>query len=81
MLGNLLCAPSAGHSFGLLGVAMSFIVNRRDVDFLMYEILNLDELLASERYQDHDRETVAAVLDLAQQMAEEEFLPCAAEHD
>ena len=60
---------------------MSFIVNRRDVDFLMYEILNLDELLASERYQDHDRETVAAVLDLAQQMAEEEFLPCAAELD
>ncbi|MDA0631189.1 MAG: acyl-CoA dehydrogenase N-terminal domain-containing protein, partial [Proteobacteria bacterium] len=56
---------------------MSFIVNRRDVDFLMYEILNLDELLASERYQDHDRETVAAVLDLAEQMAEEEFLPCA----
>jgi len=60
---------------------MSFVVNRRDVDFLMYELLGLDDLLAAERYREHDRETIAAVLDLAQQMAEEEFLPCAAELD
>ena len=60
---------------------MSFVVNRRDVDFLMYELLGLDELLAAERYREHDRESIAAVLDLAQQMAEEEFLPCAAELD
>jgi hypothetical protein len=57
------------------------IVNRRDVDFYLDEMFDLGSLLASDRYSEHDRESVTAVLDLCQNMAEEEFLPCAAEHD
>ncbi|MDA9942592.1 acyl-CoA dehydrogenase [Luminiphilus sp.] len=60
---------------------MSMIVNRRDIDFYLYEMLDLDGLLKNERYQEHDRDTVSAVFDLAQQIAEEAFLPCAAELD
>ena len=60
---------------------MSMIVNRRDIDFYLYELLDLEELLKNDRYQEHDRDTVTAILDLAQQIAEEAFLPCAAELD
>ena len=60
---------------------MSMIVNRRDIDFYLYELLDLEGLLKNDRYQEHDRDTVTAILDLAQQIAEEAFLPCAAELD
>ena len=60
---------------------MSIIVNRRDIDFYLYELLDLEGLLKNDRYKEHDRDTVTAVLDLAQQIAEEAFLPCAAELD
>ena len=60
---------------------MSMIVNRRDVDFYLDEMFDLNGLLASERYEDHDRDSITAILDLAQQIAEEAFLPCAAELD
>ena len=60
---------------------MSMIVNRRDMDFLMYEMLNLEEVLDSERYADYDKETITAFLDTAQQIAEEKFLPSAAKLD
>lgn len=60
---------------------MSTIVNRRDVDFYLDEMFDLGSLLASDRYGEHDRESITAILDLCQSMAEEEFLPCAAEHD
>ncbi len=60
---------------------MSMIVNRRDLDFLMYEMFDLDRLLTTERYGDYDREVVTAVLDTAQAIAEDKYLPCAAELD
>jgi len=60
---------------------MSTIVNRRDLDFLMYETHNLDELLERERYIDYDRESVGAILDLSQSMAEDIFQPFAGHLD
>jgi butyryl-CoA dehydrogenase len=57
------------------------IVNRRDIDFLMYEMLDMDSILKSERYSDYDRETVTALIDSAQQIAEQKFLPSAAKLD
>ncbi|MDP3746683.1 MAG: acyl-CoA dehydrogenase [Phenylobacterium sp.] len=60
---------------------MSMIVNRRDLDFLLYEVLGLGALLQAPRYQGHDRASVAAVLDLAQRIAEAAFAPCAAKLD
>lgn len=52
---------------------MSTIVNRRDLDFIMYETLKLDDILSRERYSDYDREAVSAILDLSQSIAEDKF--------
>ncbi|MEM7612862.1 MAG: acyl-CoA dehydrogenase family protein, partial [Pseudomonadota bacterium] len=60
---------------------MSMIVNRRDLDFYFYEMLDLDALLSHPRYEDYDRDMVAAMLDTAQQIAEEKFLPIAQKLD
>ncbi|MDG1906588.1 MAG: acyl-CoA dehydrogenase [Arenicella sp.] len=60
---------------------MSMIVNRRDLDFLMYETLNLEGLLQHPRYSEYDRESIGAILDLSQQLAEDVFLPFAAKLD
>ena len=60
---------------------MSMIVNRRDLDFVLYETLGLDKILESERYADYDRESLDAIMDLCQAIAEDQFLPCAAKLD
>ncbi len=50
-------------------------MSRRDLDFLLHEWLGSDELLTRERYADHSRDTVDAVLDLAEQVATTHFAP------
>lgn len=60
---------------------MSTIINRRDLDFLLYEFLKAEELCERELYTDHDKETFSAVIDLAEQVAEEKFAPLAVEMD
>jgi butyryl-CoA dehydrogenase len=63
------------------GKAMSMIVNRRDLDFVLYETLGLHKILKSERYADYDRESLDAMLDLCQTIAEDQFLTCASKLD
>ena len=60
---------------------MSMIVNRRDVNFLLYEVFDLGELLRAPRYDAYDREAIDAMLDSAERIAEDKYLPCAAELD
>jgi alkylation response protein AidB-like acyl-CoA dehydrogenase len=60
---------------------MSKTFNRRDLDFLLYEFLDLEGLLAQPRYAEYDRETLDAMLDTAEKIAAEQFLPCAADLD
>ena len=60
---------------------MSTIVNRRDLDFLLYEVFDLESMLGRGRYADFDRETIDAVLDTAEQIATERFEPLAAALD
>ncbi|MBV8588708.1 MAG: acyl-CoA dehydrogenase [Acetobacteraceae bacterium] len=50
------------------------IINRQDLDFLLYDWLGLEALLERERYAGHGRETVNAVLDLSERLAAEKFL-------
>ena len=54
---------------------MSAIVNRRDLDFQLFEVLNIEELTAHPRYAEHTKETFLAVLDTAEAMATEKFEP------
>ena len=60
---------------------MSTIVNRRDLDFLLYETLGLAELLEDQRFADYDRESIDAIFDVSQSIAEDVFQPFAAKLD
>ncbi len=54
---------------------MSTIMSRRDLEFLLFEWLDVESTLARERYAAHDRDTVTSVLALAEEIATELFAP------
>ncbi|MFT5674723.1 MAG: alkylation response protein AidB-like acyl-CoA dehydrogenase [Paraglaciecola sp.] len=51
------------------------IVSRRDIEFFLYEMFDIESLTTRERYQDHDRESFDAAIDIAQAIAERYYLP------
>ena len=51
------------------------LLDRRDLEFLLYDWLEAERLYARPEFSDHSRESVAAVLDLAEQIATDWFLP------
>jgi len=51
------------------------LINRRDLDFMLHEWLQLDQLLRRPAFAEHTRETVDAVLDTSEQLAASLFLP------
>ncbi len=53
----------------------SLLLNRRDLEFLLYEWLDVEALTKRERHAEHSRETFDAVLELAEQIATEHFAP------
>ena len=53
----------------------STLLSRRDLDFLLYEWLRVDELTKRQRFADHSRETFDGVLDLCEQLATRYFAP------
>ena len=53
----------------------SLLLSRRDLDFLLYEWLDVLSLTARPRHADHSKETFDDVLDLAEQIATEHFAP------
>ncbi|MFD1825682.1 acyl-CoA dehydrogenase [Mumia zhuanghuii] len=59
----------------------SRLVSRRDLDFLLFEWLDVEALTSRERYDDHDRTTFDGVLDVSERLAAEKFAPLAAALD
>ncbi|MCB1636954.1 MAG: acyl-CoA dehydrogenase, partial [Xanthomonadales bacterium] len=57
------------------------LLDRRDLDFLLFDWLRLDELLVRPRYGDHSRATAEAVLDLSERLAQASFLPALQDSD
>ncbi|MBX7434253.1 acyl-CoA dehydrogenase [Mycobacterium sp. Y57] len=53
----------------------STLLSRRDLDFLLYEWLRVEELTARKRFAEHSRETFDGVLDLCEQLATRYFAP------
>jgi alkylation response protein AidB-like acyl-CoA dehydrogenase len=53
----------------------SKILSRRDLEFVLYELLDVGALTDRERYADHTRETFDAALDTCERMATELFEP------
>lgn len=60
---------------------MADFINRRDLDFLLYELLQADRLCRYPRYADYDRQAFDAILDTAHAIATEHFAPLAARMD
>jgi alkylation response protein AidB-like acyl-CoA dehydrogenase len=60
---------------------MSAIVNRRDLEFLLYECEQVERFYQTAPYAHLDRETVDSMIDSAQAIAEEFYLPVAAKID
>src|SRR3981081_2523021 len=54
---------------------------RRALDFQLFEVLDVAALLDLPYFADHDRATLAGVLDTAYDIASETFAPFAAELD
>ena len=54
---------------------MAGIINRRDLEFQLFEVLDTEALISRPRYADHSKETFLAVLDTAEAMAGEKFAP------
>jgi len=57
------------------------LINRRDLDFLLYELLDVGALTRTPRYAMHDRGSFDGVLDAALRLAETKFQPHAAKLD
>ena len=60
---------------------MDLLLNRRDIEFLLYELLKVGELTGHPRFADHDRTSFDAVIDAAQTLAQEKFATHAAKLD
>ena len=60
---------------------MAKLVDRRDIDFLLNEVLEVQNLTKLPRFKDHDAETFAAVLDAAEKLATEVLYPTNADGD
>ncbi|WP_183094560.1 acyl-CoA dehydrogenase [Nocardioides stalactiti] len=54
---------------------MSLLLSRRDLEFLLYEWIDVERLTARERFAEHSRETFDAALELAETIATEHFAP------
>ena len=53
----------------------STVMSRRDLDFLLFEWLGVDELTKRTRFADHSRDTFSDVLDLFEELATRYFAP------
>jgi len=53
----------------------SLILSRRDLDFMLYEWLDVTRLTQGDRYAGHSRDTFDAILSLSAQIATEQFAP------
>lgn len=54
---------------------MTDVLSRRDLDFLLYEWLDVESLTARKRFSEHSKDTFDAVLDLCADIAHKHFEP------
>jgi len=60
---------------------MDLLINKKDLDFLLYDLLDAESLLRIPHYEEHNRETFDAFIDIAEKIAEKYFLPHNAKSD
>lgn len=57
------------------------LIDRRDLQFLLFEMLEIEDLTAHEFFEDHSADTFNMALDTAYQLAQELFWPAFADFD
>ena len=65
----------------MLATATSVSPRRRELDFQLFDVLDIERLLATPHFAEHDRATLDAILDAAYDIAGDYFAPFAAELD
>nr|WP_216629746.1 acyl-CoA dehydrogenase [Brevibacterium renqingii] len=55
--------------------ATESLLSARDIDFLLYDWLKVDELCRRQRFSSHSREVFDSVLSASEQLAKEQFAP------
>ena len=60
---------------------MSLILNRRDLDFILYDVLGIEDLCQHPTYSDHSRDVFDQILDAAEKLAETVLHPIAKQTD
>jgi butyryl-CoA dehydrogenase len=56
-------------------MSSSPLIDRRHLDFMLYELLDVERLARYPRFAEHGRETFEAAIELAHQLAVSKFLP------
>ena len=56
-------------------MSASPLIDRRHLDFMLYEMFGIEALRSYPRYAEHSRETFDAAIELAHKVALEKFLP------
>ena len=56
-------------------MSASPLIDRRHLDFTLYELLGVQRLTAYPRFAEHSRDTFDSAIELAHQIAVEKFLP------
>ena len=51
------------------------LLDPRDLDFMLYELFDVESMTSRERYSDHNRETFDAAINTSRVVAEKYFLP------
>jgi alkylation response protein AidB-like acyl-CoA dehydrogenase len=54
---------------------MNTLIDRRELDFQLFEVLDAESLTQFPRYAEHNRETLGAVFDTAMSIAQDKFAP------
>ncbi|MDO5678834.1 MAG: acyl-CoA dehydrogenase [Pelistega sp.] len=53
----------------------STLIDRDDLAFILFDVLNIEQLTQRDRYSDHSKETFISAIDTAEKIATELFLP------
>src|SRR5450631_3356071 len=73
--GERQCRRAALAAIDLGGAMNDKLLSRRDLDFMLYEWLDVGALVARPRHAEHSRETMGAALDAFAKVAVECFQP------
>ncbi|MBD5633158.1 MAG: acyl-CoA dehydrogenase [Candidatus Eremiobacteraeota bacterium] len=65
----------------MLATASAVSPRRRELDFQLFDVLDIEKLLETPHFAEHDRATLDAILDTAYEIAGDYFAPIAAELD